>query len=532
MPASDSAPLDAGPYDGLSLYVGDIHNHCGISYGHGSLDDAFRNARLQLDFASVTGHAWWHDIPRDSAELAELVDYHDEGFARLESLWPEVTETTEAYNQEGEFASFLSFEWHSSQYGDHCVYYRDGKGPLLRSPNLARLQQDMRRLRRQGVALMAIPHHVGYRQGWRGANWTTFTNEFSPVVEIISMHGCGESDDAPRPYLHTMGPREGNNTAVRGLRDGLRFGFIGSTDHHSAHPGSHGYGRMAVWADELTRQSLWRAVHARHTYAITGDRIEMRTGLNDAIMGESTPATDRRTVWADVRGLDKIDYVEVLRNGEVIERVGTVANHPRDRFSGVVSLSVGWGEANRDRVWDVSIEVVDGELVSVEPRLHGHDVVAPTNHVPHSYCQSWWLRESSHRVQLHTRTSGNPNVLTDATQGLALRIVGHRSTTITVEVDGNRTTHTLAELRQASRVRYPGTVFGGAYKLHQAVPDEQCSQSFAFDDDRPSGTTDWYYVRARQVNDEWAWSSPIWVEGSGDRQSPTTAETTSSDAEG
>jgi hypothetical protein len=61
------------PYDGLTAYTGDIHNHCGISYGHGSIEDAYRNARLQLDFASVTGHASWHDMP---TEPRHVHDYH------------------------------------------------------------------------------------------------------------------------------------------------------------------------------------------------------------------------------------------------------------------------------------------------------------------------------------------------------------------------------------------------------------------------------------------------------------------------
>ncbi len=45
-------------YAHLTAFYGDLHNHCGISYEHGSLDDAYRNARLQLDFASVTPHAF------------------------------------------------------------------------------------------------------------------------------------------------------------------------------------------------------------------------------------------------------------------------------------------------------------------------------------------------------------------------------------------------------------------------------------------------------------------------------------------
>ena len=41
---------------------------------------------------------------------------------------------------------------------------------------------------------LAIPHHVGYKRGWRGANFDHFRRTASPVVEIFSEHGCTESD--------------------------------------------------------------------------------------------------------------------------------------------------------------------------------------------------------------------------------------------------------------------------------------------------------------------------------------------------
>jgi hypothetical protein len=50
-----------------------------------------------------------------------------------------------------------------------------------------------------------------------------------------------------------MGPRDGRSTAQYGLAQGNVFGLIGSTDHHSAYPGSYGHGRLGVWATELTR---------------------------------------------------------------------------------------------------------------------------------------------------------------------------------------------------------------------------------------------------------------------------------------
>src|SRR5205814_9779787 len=95
----------------------------------------------------------------------------------------------------------------------------------------------------------------------------------SPLVELFSMHGCSESDEAPYPMLHTMGPRDHDSTIQAGLARGLRFGFVAGTDHHSGYAGSWGDGRMAVWAESLTREALFAAFRARRTYAVTGDKI-------------------------------------------------------------------------------------------------------------------------------------------------------------------------------------------------------------------------------------------------------------------
>jgi hypothetical protein len=31
------------PYENLQVYYGDLHSHCNVGYGHGSIEDAFQN---------------------------------------------------------------------------------------------------------------------------------------------------------------------------------------------------------------------------------------------------------------------------------------------------------------------------------------------------------------------------------------------------------------------------------------------------------------------------------------------------------
>ena len=247
----------------FSVYYGDIHNHCNLSYGKGTLAEAFHNARLQLDFVSVTLHGYWDDLPQDDPNLDYLVEYHEIGFERAAQAWDGYKSATEAANETGKFITFPSFEWHSMQYGDHCAYFRDSApSEIFRVAYVEELRE---KLRAHGSPSFMIPHHVGYKRGFRGINWDAFTSELSPVVEIMSFHGTSEHSDASPPYLHAMGPSDYHSTIQYALAQGHIFGFIGSTDHHSAHPGTYGYGKIGVWAENLDRKSIWEAIENRRT---------------------------------------------------------------------------------------------------------------------------------------------------------------------------------------------------------------------------------------------------------------------------
>lgn len=499
-------------YGGKRVYLGDIHNHCGISYGHGSIEDAYANARLQLDFASVTGHAHWHDIPRTPG-MEAAVAYHEAGFARLASCWDHVQRVTDEAHEDGRFVSFLSFEWHSATYGDYCVYVDDAHGDIIRSDDLESLRAELRLRKARGARMMMLPHHIGYPRGYRGANWSTFTEELSPVVEMVSMHGCGESDDAPRPYLHGMGPRCSESCALHGLQLGHRFGLIGSTDHHSAHPGSYGHGRVAAWSVDLTRRGIWDAFEQRSVYALTGDPIVVGFSVDDVPMGSSLARTTRPQLRADITGVAPIDYVDVIRNGQLLHRIDRAsASRSSGAFHGTVGFAVGWGV--RDATdWTARIRVEGGRLVDVTPRLRGDDILAPAAVEPTHYRFSDWGRNEL-EVWLTTRTAPNANPVTDGTQGLVLHVEGDDRTTIAATVNGIHAEHRIGELRDGSVAHYLRPTISPAFRFERAVDRDELTASLDLTDDLPAtaDTADFYYLRIRQTNDQWAWTSPVWVE--------------------
>jgi hypothetical protein len=518
-------------FEGLSCFFGDIHAHCGASYGHGPAEDAWKNARTQLDFASVTGHAWWPDIPRDDPRLAEIVRFHDEGFERLAKGWRRFLDLAQDANDEGKFVSFPSFEWHSSAYGDHNVYYRDGEGEILRVPTLEAMREELRRLRRAGIETLAIPHHIGYLAGRRGINWDAWTPEFSPVAEIISMHGGAEAEENGVPYLHTMGPRAAGSLYQTGLLRGRVVGVCGGTDHHSAHPGSYGHGRMAVWAEALTRSAIWAAIRGRRTVALTGDNIRLLFSVNERALGAvlDAPAAVRR-IAVSVFGGAPIDYVDVIRNNRILHRED-LARRTRDlrppargNVRTRLFLECGWDGRGKQRDWDVALSLSDGRIVSVEPRFRGPEDVAPRSggDAPDAYAFSSWKRNGPLEVAFRTRTFGNPNTSTPATQGMALEIEAPADSRVTArigameEFPGRTTTCSLAELLSESFTDYLGGHASPAFRLHRAPLPEEYEWSFELEDRAPEGTDgfggrDVYYVRVRQTNGQWAWSSPVWV---------------------
>ena len=498
-------------YEGLELRYGDLHNHCDLSYGRGSATEALANARLQLDFVSLTVHGAWPDVPRSDPALGYLVDYHDRGFVKASEMWDDYLAFMSAADQPGEFLAVPSFEWHSINFGDHCVYFRnDDAAKIVDSPDLKSLREAVNRMDRDAII---VPHHIAYEHGYRGIDWQSFDPSKSPIAEIISFHGSAESCDGDVPYLHAMGPRDEAGTARHGWRMGHRFGVIGSTDHHNAGPGSYGFGKMAAWLPELTRAGLWNAMNQRRTYAVSGDRIALAFTVNGAAMGDVTPHADDREIEVAVTGGDSIDYVELLHDEQIVHRQSIF---PSQALAGraKVHVEVGWGEASSTIPWEVELRVKDGNLLDVEPRFRGvFPSGAPAlndgeSYAPHS------LQVSGNEVRFKTRTIPNPYSSLAATEGLCLELDFDTATSLEVIANGRRAEFRLYQLVEGSRGFHLGGFVSPAVRIRRAICEPEFTSNFTFRHRPAEAQTDSYRVRVRQRNSQWAWSSPVWVEHS------------------
>lgn len=302
----------------LKVFWGDLHNHCNLTYGHGDMRDAFEAAKGQLDFVSVTPHAMWPDIPgANDPRLKWVIDYHTGAFKRLrEGGYEKYVKMSNEYNKEGEFLTFIGYEAHSMEHGDHVALNYDLDAPLVECTSIEDWKE-----KAKGHKVFVTPHHMGYQGGYRGYNWKCFTEgDITPFVEMYSRHGLAESDQGDYPYLHDMGPRQWEGTIQYGLEQGHKFGIMASTDQHSGYPGSYGDGRIGVLAPSLTRDAIWEALRTRHVCAATGDKIIIDFRLNDAFMGDVVRGNSRR-IYLNVTGESCIDYVDVVKNGQILARM-------------------------------------------------------------------------------------------------------------------------------------------------------------------------------------------------------------------
>ncbi len=325
------------------VYWGDLHGHSGeYACGQGTIDGYYQFARdyAGLDFCALTDHDQSAGVPHD-----------------LSSIWDKVCRAAQYYNRPHEFVAFLGYEWSSSTglahgeapdrplphgYGHKCIYYLGDDEPLFSCVDPRSNTPDRLWKRLAGREALAIPHHPATRENW-WTDWDYHNPEYERLVEIYSVWGSSErsaADGNPYPIRHGGGETPGRHV-LDALRRGYVLGFIGGGDTHDGSPG-RGYahfprsekererevgiyrpGLHAVYAKELTREALWQAMKVRRTYATTGARIVVEFSVGSAPMGSVIrrwPGGAAR-FHARVEGTADLAKVEILRNGDVIERI-------------------------------------------------------------------------------------------------------------------------------------------------------------------------------------------------------------------
>jgi hypothetical protein len=302
-----SNPIDVTDAPGPGLFWGDLHSHSEFSKdGAGPLAQALTRMRdqLGLDFYTITDH----------------VDYPASGLTPKE--WQATRDLLAAYDLPNRFVPILAYEWSMpAPYGHHNVYFQGLDGPLCYLDECRSLAELWAHL--AGQAVLTIPHHTGIRWGTseHTVDWSYNQPEFRSAIEIYSVHGQSELYDPSHP-LSYENRRPGAAESVAGphyARDawatGQRVGVVAGSDNHDVRPGMPWNGLTAIYADALTRDALFDALRARHSYATTGERILLDFHLGQAMMGDVVRLLPSSVPTFDVRvvGTTAVDWVELVR---------------------------------------------------------------------------------------------------------------------------------------------------------------------------------------------------------------------------
>ena len=401
----------------LKMYWGDLHNHCNITYGHGDMRDAFEAAKGQLDFVSVTPHAMWPDIPgADDPRLKWVIDYHTGAFKRLrEGGYEKYVAMTNEYNKEGEFLTFVGYEAHSMEHGDHVALNYDLDAPLVECTSIEDWKQ-----KAKGHKVFITPHHMGYQGGYRGYNWKCFYRRRpDPVRRNVFPSRSGRKRSGDYPYLHDMGPANGKepfnmvwnwviNSVLWLLPTNIRvIRAVMVTAYRCT-------------GSVIDRDAIWEALRTRHVCAATGDKILIDFRLNDAFMGDVVRGNSRR-IYLNVTGESCIDYVDIVKNGQILARMNgplTPVAPEGDTVRCKVKVDFGWNREEQYVHWQGKLSVDKGRILSVTPCFRGAAFTSPQEGETEFHTHVNRIVSADEKeTELDMYSSKNPNTTTAAMQG-------------------------------------------------------------------------------------------------------------------
>ena len=304
---------------GRRVFWGDLHGQSQF-HGWSEVDqkgmschlprECYRYARdiAGLDFCAIT----------DTRSIAQ-------------DIWQDTVEQADEMYEPGRFVAFYGSEVGDDVNGHRNLVFGGNDPPQRIHPSMLNAKGDnfvdletphMHQRFAGRDDLILVPHHV---KMW--ADWDCYDPVLEPVLEIYSIWGGGER---PGTDLWEI-LREMTGGAQEAWARGYRIGVIAGSDTHAGLPGRsmpdcdrddfmpYKAGYAAVWAEELTRESVFRALKRRHCYGTTGARIILETFIDGHPMGSEVAWPEvgaPRELEIRVWGTDDIQSVTVVKNNQ------------------------------------------------------------------------------------------------------------------------------------------------------------------------------------------------------------------------
>ena len=295
-----TAPLE------YNLYWGDLQNHTEITDGNATIEDFYEYAQdvANIDFVALTDHDHTYGI-----------NY------LIPDVWEKIRELARAHNRDGKFISFLGWEWTNENKGHkHIVYSGDEAEPY--NHRTFSLPSDLWAAL-EGERALTISHHVAW--GGRRVDWNYRNDKFQRIVEIYSQHGANEFLLNPLDH-QASGERAPGHYVRDALAMGHKLGILASGDGHFGYPGngwmwsptalgsnSRGTGLTAIYAETLTRESLFDALVDRRVFGTTDHRTIVDFKVNGEWMGSEIRSDSIPLIQGSVLSHTPIKSVEIVK---------------------------------------------------------------------------------------------------------------------------------------------------------------------------------------------------------------------------
>lgn len=463
----------AGSHPRHRIFWGDLHAGQGeIGCGIGSVEHHFDFARHVAGLQFATHQANDHHVTRD--------------------MWQTVRRQSEAAHEDGVFVVYPGSEWSADTLlgGDRNIAYLEDEPTLRRSGRFftedgADLETDLTTANELLEALKDEPILINLHAGGRPTNLDFHELQIERLVEIHSTHGTAEwfFFDALR----------------RGYRVGVTAGSDGVSGRPGAdHPGPRQIrnlpsGITAVYATALTREKLWEALHARRTYATTGERILLDVTIDGHLMGSEFDTDRPPRIELSVEGTQAIEKIDLLCGTEILNSWSPTPFEADER-----SLRILWGGTQSRGSAPAQRVVWDGELILEGGKVRHFEAVgfcSPDDSIEQT---------DDSRIRWNSVTAGNR-------AGVILHLEGGGSALCRFATQPCQFEFPLSRAMGA-----PLTVAVGGVNRHVIAsrpPDTSGPRrvELSYRETRELTGTCPYWIRVTQVDQNQAWSSPIYV---------------------
>jgi len=241
---------------------------------------------------------------RDLAALDAMAivdnDYYPNK-ALSEAEWRQQGELVRAFTEPDRFVVFPAYEYtyHNPDlepdFNHRYVMFRRPPGRLVRRIDHEGCTIDRLESALEAEDALLVAHHC---------TWDISGKARTNVEACSSWRVCIEETD----------------WVERRLAAGDRFGFMACSDSHRACPGMGG-ALTGVYATALTPNAIFDALCARRTIATQGQRILIDLRVNDSFLGGECEARSAPRVSLQADAPESIEFVEVIRDGQVVFRM-------------------------------------------------------------------------------------------------------------------------------------------------------------------------------------------------------------------